>query len=139
MHSSHIYTRARVANIGELRYGIPYQGFSARHICPLDCICSLLLPHANKVVCNGWLGTVSWRCISLYNVPLCCSWILDPGSWSLFKTSPCVQGQKPGDHVLFRVEIDCVAVMSACPHDVAPYINGEGGPRDVHYQVFEAK
>ena len=49
----------------------------------------------------------------------------------------CLQGQKPGDYVLFRVEIDCVAVMSACPHDLAPYINGEGGPRDVHYQIYE--
>ena len=49
----------------------------------------------------------------------------------------CLQDQKPGDYVLFRVEIDCVAVMSACPHDLAPYINGEGGPRDVHYQIYE--
>lgn len=50
----------------------------------------------------------------------------------------CLQDQKPGDYVLFRVEMDCIACMSACPHDVAPYINGEGGPRDVHYQVFSA-
>jgi len=50
-----------------------------------------------------------------------------------------MQDQKPGDYVLFRVELDCIAVMSACPHDVAPYINGEGGPRDVHYQVLETK
>ena len=49
-----------------------------------------------------------------------------------------MQGQKPGDYVLFRVEIDCVAVMSACPHDLAPFINGEGGPRDVHYQIYKA-
>ena len=49
-----------------------------------------------------------------------------------------MQGQKPGDYVLFRVEIDCIAVMSACPHDLAPYINGKDGPRDVNYQVFEA-
>ena len=58
--------------------------------------------------------------------------------WGMYRPL-CVQGQKPGDYVLFRVEIDCIAVMSACPHDVAPYINGEGGPRDVNYQVFEAK
>ena len=49
-----------------------------------------------------------------------------------------LQGQKPGDYVLFRVEIDCIAVMSACPHDVPPCISGEGGPRDVHYQIFES-
>ena len=48
-----------------------------------------------------------------------------------------LQGQKPGDHVLFKVEMDCVAVMSACPHDLSP-INGANGPKDVHCQVFEA-
>ena len=42
----------------------------------------LFAVNVNKVVCNGWLGTVSWRCKSLYNVPLCCKWILDPGHYS---------------------------------------------------------
>lgn len=59
--------------------------------------------------------------------------------WGSDHSCTCLQGQKPGDYVLFKVEIDCIAVMSACPHDIAPYINGKGGPRDVNYQVFEAK
>ena len=46
-----------------------------------------------------------------------------------------LQGQKAGDHVLFKVEMDCVAVMSACPHDLSP-ISGPNGPQDVHYQVY---
>lgn len=50
---------------------------------------------------------------------------------------PPAKGQKPGDYVLFRVEMDCIAVMSACPHDVPPCISGAGGPRDVHYQILE--
>lgn len=67
-----------------------------------------------------------WMAVSLKNEGSQLSW--DPPS----------KDQKPGDYVLFRVEMDCIACMSACPHDVAPYINGEGGPRDVHYQVFSA-
>ncbi|DBA66229.1 TPA: hypothetical protein ACH3X2_002602 [Trebouxia sp. C0005] len=66
-----------------------------------------------------------WMAVSLKNEGSQLSW------------DPPAKGQKPGDYVLFRVEIDCVAVMSACPHDLAPYINGEGGPRDVHYQIYE--
>jgi len=30
---------------------------------------------------------------------------------------------RPGDHVGFRAEIDCIAVMSACPQDLTP-VNG---------------
>jgi uncharacterized protein YcgI (DUF1989 family) len=32
---------------------------------------------------------------------------------------------KPGDYMSFRAEMDVIAVMSACPHDVTP-VNGEG-------------
>lgn len=68
-----------------------------------------------------------WMAVSLKNEGSQLSW------------DPPAKDQKPGDYVLFKVEMDCVAVMSACPHDLAPYINGEGGPRDVHYQILEAK
>lgn len=59
---------------------------------------------------------------------------------------------KPGDYALFRAEMDCIAVISACPYDLAPDtsensagavvsgrvvgINGPDGPREVHYQVY---
>lgn len=78
---------------------------------------------------------------SAYIVSVCYALTLFAQSqeWGSDHSCTCLQGQKPGDYVLFKVEIDCIAVMSACPHDIAPYINGKGGPRDVNYQVFEAK
>ncbi|RJF86646.1 urea carboxylase-associated family protein [Oleomonas cavernae] len=43
---------------------------------------------------------------------------------------------RPGDHVVFRAEMDCIAVMSACPMDITP-VNGDGlAPTEVHYAVF---
>ena len=47
---------------------------------------------------------------------------------------------KPGDHVLLRAELDCVAVLSACPHDLPPVpLNGpDFTPRDVGYAVERA-
>lgn len=66
-----------------------------------------------------------WMAVSLDNNGTQLSW------------DPPAKGQKPGDHVLFKVEMDCVAVMSACPHDLSP-ISGPNGPQDVHCQVFEA-
>lgn len=43
---------------------------------------------------------------------------------------------KPGDHVVFRAELDCIAVMSACPQDLVP-INGEACvPTEAHYEVL---
>eukprot|EP00891_Asterochloris_glomerata_P008240 jgi/Astpho2/8240/fgenesh1_pg.00122_%23_19_t len=66
-----------------------------------------------------------WMAVSLNNNGTELSW------------DPPAKGQKAGDHVLFKVEMDCVAVMSACPHDLSP-INGKTGPNDVHFQVFNA-
>jgi uncharacterized protein YcgI (DUF1989 family) len=59
---------------------------------------------------------------------------------------------KPGDYALFRAEMNCIAVISACPYDLAPEasdhsagavvsgrlvgINGPDGPKEVHYQVY---
>ncbi|PWR19122.1 DUF1989 domain-containing protein [Zavarzinia compransoris] len=40
---------------------------------------------------------------------------------------------RPGDHVAFRAEMDCIAVMSACPMDITP-VNGMA-PTEVHYAV----
>ncbi len=43
---------------------------------------------------------------------------------------------KPGDHVTFRAEMDCIAVMSACPQDLVP-INGEAGETvELHFEVL---
>jgi len=40
----------------------------------------------------------------------------------------------PGDYVIFRAEMDCVAVMSCCPQDILP-ING-GNTVEAHYQAL---
>ncbi len=40
---------------------------------------------------------------------------------------------KPGDYVVFRAEMDCIAVMSCCPQDLLPV--NRGNPVEVHYQV----
>jgi len=44
---------------------------------------------------------------------------------------------QPGDHVLLAAEMDCVAVLSACPHDLPPVpLNGpDFTPRDVGYAI----
>lgn len=41
---------------------------------------------------------------------------------------------KPGDHVVFRAEMDCIAAMSCCPQDILP-IN-KGRTVEAHYQVL---
>lgn len=49
-------------------------------------------------------------------------------------TSPV---SRPGDRVAFRVDMDSVVILSACPHDIKPYmLNGpDCTPRDVDYLV----
>lgn len=42
---------------------------------------------------------------------------------------------KPGDRVAFRAEMDCVAVMSACPHDIFPVNGADCTPRDAAFTV----
>ena len=45
---------------------------------------------------------------------------------------------EPGDHVLFRAEMDAVVAFSACPQDILP-INGRARqPTEAHFQVLEA-
>lgn len=40
---------------------------------------------------------------------------------------------KPGDHVLFRAEMDCICAMSCCPQDILP-VNA-GTTVEAHYEV----
>ena len=42
---------------------------------------------------------------------------------------------KPGDRVVFRAEMDCIAVMSACPHDIFPVNGADCTPRDAAFAV----
>jgi uncharacterized protein YcgI (DUF1989 family) len=42
---------------------------------------------------------------------------------------------KPGDHVLLRAELDCVAVMSCCPQDILA-INSKN-PVEAHFEVVD--
>ncbi|MEM7225887.1 MAG: urea carboxylase-associated family protein [Pseudomonadota bacterium] len=44
----------------------------------------------------------------------------------------------PGDHVLLRAEMDCIVVLSACPHDIFPVNGADATPRDVAYAVVPA-
>ena len=42
---------------------------------------------------------------------------------------------KPGDRMVFRAEMDMIAVMSACPQDMTP-VNGEDcDPVELHFEV----
>jgi len=45
---------------------------------------------------------------------------------------------KAGDHVLVEAEMDCIVVLSACPHDLPPVqLNGiDCTPRDVAFDVL---
>lgn len=42
---------------------------------------------------------------------------------------------KAGDHVVFRAELDCIAVMSACPQDILPV--NDHKTLDAHYEIVE--
>ncbi len=43
---------------------------------------------------------------------------------------------KPGDEVVFRAELDCIAVMSCCPQDILP-VNA-GRTVEVQYEVLRS-
>jgi uncharacterized protein len=43
---------------------------------------------------------------------------------------------KPGDYVVFRAELDCIAVMSACPQDILA-INSQV-PTEAHFEIIPA-
>jgi uncharacterized protein YcgI (DUF1989 family) len=42
---------------------------------------------------------------------------------------------KPGDHVVFRAEMDAIIVFSACPQDMLPINNGV--PTEAHFEVLD--
>jgi uncharacterized protein YcgI (DUF1989 family) len=42
---------------------------------------------------------------------------------------------KPGDQVELEAEMDCVVVLSACPHDIFPVNGADSTPKDVAYSV----
>lgn len=42
---------------------------------------------------------------------------------------------KPGDHVELEAQMDCVVVLSACPHDIFPVNGADCTPKDVAYSV----
>ena len=42
---------------------------------------------------------------------------------------------RAGDRVAFQAELDCYAVMSACPHDIFPVNGADCTPRDVAFTV----
>jgi len=41
-----------------------------------------------------------------------------------------------GDYVVFRAEIDCVVVFSACPQEKLPVNGVDGRPTDAHFQIY---
>ncbi len=43
---------------------------------------------------------------------------------------------KPGDYVVFRAEIDCVAAFSACPQDLLPINGVDHDPVEAHFEVY---
>ena len=53
--------------------------------------------------------------------------------------APPAEGQKPGDFIIMRAEMNCVCVMSACPSDDICGINGPDGTQSVHYEVLESQ
>ena len=50
-----------------------------------------------------------------------------------FKILPPVS--RPGDHVSFRAELDCLIALSACPVDMLPLNGPDCRPRDVEYLI----
>ncbi len=50
-------------------------------------------------------------------------------------TSWCEPVSKPGDYVVLRAEMDCIAAMSCCPQDILP-VNA-GSTVECHYQILD--
>ena len=49
-------------------------------------------------------------------------------------TAWCEPVSKPGDHVVFRAEMDCICAMSCCPQDMLP-VNA-GKTVNAHFEVL---
>lgn len=52
--------------------------------------------------------------------------------WSIDWLPPVAQ---PGDRLALRAEMDCIAVMSACPQDMIPINGAEMIPKDLHFEI----
>jgi uncharacterized protein YcgI (DUF1989 family) len=44
---------------------------------------------------------------------------------------------KPGNSVIFRAEMDCLVVLSACPVDMLPLNGADCRPKDVEFEVLD--
>lgn len=70
-----------------------------------------------------------------------------PTPLNLFQNTPFPDGKlavlppesKPGDFVVFRAEMDCVVVMTACPFDLAPVNGADCVPKDAAYTVLKQR
>jgi uncharacterized protein YcgI (DUF1989 family) len=67
-----------------------------------------------------------------------------PASLNLFMNIPWRQDgtlewgrseARPGDHVVFRAELDCIFAMSCCPQDILP-IN-DGKTVEAHFEILD--
>jgi uncharacterized protein YcgI (DUF1989 family) len=45
---------------------------------------------------------------------------------------------RPGDHVLWRAELDLVIAFSACPQDITPLNGPDCTPRDAHFTIEDS-
>jgi uncharacterized protein YcgI (DUF1989 family) len=52
--------------------------------------------------------------------------------WSIDWLAP---SSDAGDRVVLRAEMDCIAVMSACPQDMVPINGADMKPVDLHFEV----
>jgi uncharacterized protein len=43
---------------------------------------------------------------------------------------------KPGDYVALMAQMECIVVLSACPHDIFPVNGADCTPRDVAYTIL---
>jgi uncharacterized protein YcgI (DUF1989 family) len=67
------------------------------------------------------------------NVPIVTGLRREEGGGRIASEKP---ESRSGDFVVLRAECELVAVMSACPNDVIPGVNG-GQCVEVEYEVFE--
>jgi len=51
-------------------------------------------------------------------------------------TAWCPPVSSPGDYADFRAEMDCIAVMSACPQDLVPVNGVDNIPVELHFEVM---
>ena len=68
-----------------------------------------------------------------------------PSPWNLFQNTPFqvdgtitfeAPGNKAGDYVLLRAEMDCIVAFSACPQDMVPVNGADCTPTEAHFQIL---